>query len=160
MRIAPALVVSTALAFATLGAARAQAPAPDLKTFASSAEIQALLENARKVYKPGPGAVVQPVVSLAPFKATMEYRRQAGPFLMHPKDGELNYVVAGKAAVTVGGTLVQPKAAGSGNVIGQSIEGGTIKVIQTGDWLIVPAGAPHEFNPDGEYAMVTIKAPN
>ena len=158
MRIAISLAAAGALASAA-PAALAQPKAPDLKTFAASAEIQALLEKSRKAWKPGPGAVIQPVVSLAPFTATMEYRREPGPFLMHPNDGELNYVVAGKARVTVGGTLIQPKSANSGNTIGTAIEGGSVKVIEQGDWLIVPAGAPHEFSPEGEYAMVTIKAP-
>ena len=69
---------------------------------------------------------------------------------MHEAQAELFYVIEGSATMLTGGTLVAGKRSGA-NVQGTGIEGGTRIVFNSGDFIMVPSGVPHQF--------VDIKAP-
>ncbi|MGZ3281004.1 MAG: hypothetical protein ACXU8V_23070, partial [Caulobacteraceae bacterium] len=89
--------------------ALAQAPAaPEMKTFASSADVQALIANARKIHKAEP-TIAQPILSLAPYRASLEYRTATGPAAVHEKEAELFYVIDGSGTLTTGGKLKDEK---------------------------------------------------
>ena len=76
-----ALVLAAALALLAAPApALAQAPAPpEPKTFTASAEIQALIANARANHKPGTPTMVQRILTLPPYAASLEHRTGVGP---------------------------------------------------------------------------------
>jgi mannose-6-phosphate isomerase-like protein (cupin superfamily) len=147
MRILTVLVLSTSLA----GALLAQTPAPvaSLKTFASSADVQALIAKAKSEHKEGQAIVTEPILQFAPYTATLEYRASAGPAAVHPNQAEMMYVIEGSATFVTGGKLT-----------GKTIEGGDSRTVSKGDFLVVPEGTPHWFSAtDSTLVLMTIKMP-
>ena len=141
-------------------AAAPPAPAPVLKDYASSAEVQALIENARRNRTTEPN-YNQPLLRLAPYAANLEYRAIAGPAAVHEHEAELFYVVKGSAMLTTGGTLVNPARANAANLSGTAIAGGDTRKVSEGDFIIVPENTPHWFGSivDAPVVLMAIHMP-
>ncbi|MEI9891847.1 MAG: hypothetical protein WDN45_16390 [Caulobacteraceae bacterium] len=60
------------------GPSRRPPPPPD-KTFTTSAEVAALMAQARSQVKPDVPTISQPLLLLAPYRASLEYRTGKGP---------------------------------------------------------------------------------
>jgi mannose-6-phosphate isomerase-like protein (cupin superfamily) len=150
---------TTALVLIT-APAMAQAPAaPEMKTFTSSAEVQALIANARKIHKAEP-TIIQPILSLAPYRASLEYRTATGPAAVHEKEAELFYVIDGSGTLTTGGKLKDEKRTNPTNLSGTGIDGGQSRTVSKGDFLIVPEGAPHQYSDiKGELILMSLHVP-
>lgn len=154
------------LAAATAGlalmasAALAQAPAaPDLKTYASSADVQALIAKARKEHTNQP-TVAETILSLAPYRIALEYRTAVGPAAVHEKEAELFYVIEGAATFTTGGKLKEEKRTNATNLTGAGIEGGQSRAVAKGDFYIVPEGSPHQYTDiKGELILMSLHMP-
>jgi glc operon protein GlcG len=56
-------------------------------------------------------------------------------------------VLSGEATLTYGGTVVHPRDTGPGQVRGSGITGGKSMTVHPGDFIQIPAGMPHMFNP-------------
>ena len=155
-----ATIAATALALPAAALAQPAPPAAiDGQTFATAAEVQALIEKAKAGLKPGQAMLAQPVVRLAPYGASLEYRVMPSPPVVHVTQAEFVYVVGGSGTMIVGGTLVDPKP-GGGNIGGSAIAGGTTRKLAPGDMLFVPEGTPHWFSAiDGTLIDLTIKMP-
>ena len=159
MRIALAAALA-ALTLAPL-AARAQAPAspPPPITFASSADVQALIANARRIHKSEP-TVTQPILSLAPYRASLEYRTAVGPSAVHEKEAEFFYVIEGSGTLVTGGKLKDEKRQNPANLGGTGIEGGQPRTVAKGDFIVVPEGQPHWFSDiKGELILMSLHVP-
>lgn len=128
----------------------AQTPAAtDLKTFASSADVQALIAKAKAGRKDGQAIVTAKILQFAPYTATLEFRAIAGPAAVHDKDAEMMYVIEGSGTILTGGKLN-----------GTTIEGGESRSVAKGDFLVIPQGTPHQFTAtDGNLVLMTIKMP-
>ncbi len=85
------------------------------------------------------------VFTLAPYNVNVEQRqpRPQGASL-HDAQAEFFYVIDGAATLLTGGTLTAPTRTGA-NVAGTGIEGGVRQAFRKGDFLLVPAGVPHQF---------------
>ena len=155
-RLAIALFTVPLIAAIGSAARGAEAPAfPDIKTFASSAELAELMAKARDQRKPGQTVVVLPVLSLAPYKVNIEVRTgPAAPF-SHDKEAELFYCLAGGGTFVSGGRITAPKAADA-NVTGTGIEGGTARAVAQGDIWLVPENTPHQSFPAGNGLLVLL----
>jgi mannose-6-phosphate isomerase-like protein (cupin superfamily) len=130
--------------------AQQQAPPPtptDRASHMSAADITAALA---KIPSDRPSSNMR-VFSLGPYNVNIERRQPvAQGASAHDAVAELFYIVDGSATLLTGGTI--PNATRSGtNLQGKTIEGGVARKFNTGDWLIVPSGVPHQF--------VDIKAP-
>jgi mannose-6-phosphate isomerase-like protein (cupin superfamily) len=138
----------------------AQAPAaPEMKTFASSADVQALIANARKIHKAEP-TITQPILSLAPYRASLEYRTATGPAAVHEKEAEMFYVIEGSGTLTTGGKLKDEKRQNPTNLGGTGIDGGQSRTVSKGDFIIVPEGAPHQYTDiKGELILMSLHVP-
>jgi mannose-6-phosphate isomerase-like protein (cupin superfamily) len=155
------LAFAAAAAAALLAApALAQAPAaPPMKTFASSAEVQQLIAHARQIHKSEP-TLVQPLLSLAPYRANLEYRTATGPAAVHEKEAELFYVIEGTGTLTTGGKLKEEKRTNPANLSGSGIDGGQSRAVAKGDFLIVPENTPHQYTDiKGELILMSIHVP-
>ena len=120
-----------------------QPPAQSIKTFASSADIQAMIANAKKIRKDDQPMVSQPILQLAPYRVALEYRPVAGAASTHENEAELFYVVEGAGTLVTGGKLVNEKRSNPTNLAGTAIEGGTAQPLAKGDFAIVPENTPH-----------------
>ena len=155
---APALAQNTATATATAGAAATAAAAP-MNLFAASADVQALIANARKQHKTETN-FSQHILTLAPYNANLEYRTGLAPASVHEKDAELFYVIEGSGTMVTGGTVVNPTRTNEANLSGPAIAGGQTRKIAKGDFLIVPQGQPHQITQvDGELMLMTFHVP-
>lgn len=56
-------------------------------------------------------------------------------------------ILSGEATLTYGGTVVNPKDTGPGQIRGSGITGGKSISVHAGDFIQIPAGLPHMFNP-------------
>jgi len=157
-----ALALTAAALAMTAGLALAQPPAapPPMNVFASSADVQALIANARKIHKPGEPTVSQPILSLAPYRASLEYRTSVGPSAVHEKEAEFFYVIEGSGVLVTGGKLANEKRQNATNLGGTGIDGGQARTVAKGDFIVVPEGVPHWFNKiDGELMLMSLHVP-
>lgn len=154
-------LLAAACALALLaGPTLAQAPAaPPMKTFTSSAEVQQLIAHARQIHKDQP-TIVQPLLSLAPYRANLEYRTATGPAAVHEKEAELFYVIDGTGTLVTGGRLRDEKRTNPTNLSGSGIDGGESRVVAKGDVIIVPENTPHQYTDiKGELILMSMHVP-
>lgn len=159
-----ALGISLVLALvATAASAQQPAAAPSaqaLKTFTSSAEVTALIAKAKSERKDGQATVVEHLLQLAPYNASLEYRASVGPAAVHEREAELMYVIDGSGTLTTGGTLTNQTRPNPANLSGSGIEGGNAQKVSKGDFLIVPENTPHWFSSiDGVLILMTLHVP-
>jgi mannose-6-phosphate isomerase-like protein (cupin superfamily) len=139
-------IIGIVIALALAASGWAQQPsAQSLRTFASSAEVQALIANAKKTHKDGQALIAQPILKLAPYTVSLEYRASVGPAAIHEKEAEVFYVIDGVGTLTTGGKLVNEKRTNAENLSGTGIAGGSGQPIAKGDFAIVPENTPHGF---------------
>ena len=141
--------------------AQAQPPAP--KLFASAGDVTALIANAKKERKPDQPNYAQPIVSLAPYNANLEYRVGGvnAPASVHEKEAEMFYVVEGTGSVVTGGKLKDERRTNPDNLTGTGIDGGNKRRIAKGDFVMVPEGVPHWFGEiDGALVLMSIHLPH
>ena len=153
--------LTAALALLCLVPARAQAPAAsEPKTFAASAEIQALIANARQKHPAGAPTMTQRVIGLAPYAANLEHRTAVGTANVHEKEAELFIVVEGSGTLVTGGKLTKETRSNPTNLAGEGIDGGQSRPVAKGDVFIVPENTPHWFSAiNGELILISLHVP-
>jgi mannose-6-phosphate isomerase-like protein (cupin superfamily) len=146
------------LSFFTLVAlaapAAAQTAPPMIKTFASSADVQQLIAKAKADRKGNAPITVEPILSLQPYHANLEYRPIPGAAAVHDTEDELMVVIQGSGTVTLGGQLVNPTRNNATNQSAESISGGQQQKLAQGDFLMVPHGEPHQITQVDAPALV------
>jgi mannose-6-phosphate isomerase-like protein (cupin superfamily) len=146
--LAAALLLPASLAFA-------QGAAPDMKTMAASADIQAMIAKA-KAMPPKP-LINQNIVGTGAYRANLEYRTGApAPASIHDNENELMYFIQGTGTLTTGGTLVDGTRTNPTNQSGSAISGGTPMPVGPGTVAIVPAGTPHQIAADAGSAIAVL----
>ena len=142
--------------------AAAQGPAaPAMITFASTADVAAALAKAKVDRKPGSNTTSEPLLSLAPYRANLEYRTGLAAAAVHETEAELMYVISGGGTVVLGGKLVGEARTNPANLTGTGIEGGTTRHVAKGDLFIVPQGTPHQITAvePGDLVLMTLHVP-
>ena len=153
-----AIAISIACTFAA-SAIWAQQSAPT-KTYASAADVAALLAKAKADHKEGQPIVAETILQLAPYRANMEYRSSVGPASVHEKEAELFYVIDGSATLMTGGKLENEKRTNAENLTGTGIEGGHSQAVAKGDFVIVPENTPHWFSAiNGTIVLMSLHVP-
>ncbi|MBS0280644.1 MAG: hypothetical protein JSR25_05745 [Proteobacteria bacterium] len=129
-----------------------------VKTFASSAEVQQLIAKAKADRKGDAPTTVEPILSLANYHANLEYRPIPGPAAIHDTENELMVVIEGAGAITMGGQMINPKPA-SPSALG--ISGGKDIAVAKGDFVLVPHGTPHQITAvkGGPLVLMTLHMP-
>lgn len=160
MRLAGLTLLATVfviVAFAQQGGSSAAAA---MKTYSSSADVQAMIAKAKAERKENQPLVTQRILQLAPYGANLEYRAAVGPAAVHEKEAELFYVIDGGGTLVTGGKLVDEKRANAENLNGTAIEGGMTRKIAKGDFAIVPENTPHWFSQiDGVLILMSLHVP-
>jgi mannose-6-phosphate isomerase-like protein (cupin superfamily) len=156
-------IIALTLALTALSAvgqqpAGRQGPPPE-KTFASAADVEALLAQAKSQRKDQP-LISENILQLAPYSANLEYRASVGPAAVHEKEAEIFYVIDGSATLMTGGKLVDEKRTNAANLSGTAIEGGMSRKVAKGDFIVVPENTPHWFSAiDGTVVLMTLHVP-
>lgn len=146
-------VIAAAIAGTAFAADAPPAP-PPMKTFTSSAEVTALIAQAKAQIKEGQPMVGLPILSLTPYRAGLEYRAGNQPPSVHEKDLEMFYVIEGTGTLITGGKLDNEKRNNAANLGGTGITGGTSRAIAKGDFFVVPENTPHQIMPTGGAPIV------
>src|SRR5499425_1692739 len=126
-------IVATMLASSAL----AQAAAPPAQTFMNNKEIMGLVDKAKADRKGDAPLVAEPILSLAPYRAQLEYRPGISPAAVHEKDAELMVVLEGTGDIVTGGKLADEKRTNANNLSGSSISDGNTQAVVKGDMIIV-----------------------
>jgi len=159
-RVAMMIAVSGVVFSGSALRAQSGAPAPPL--FASSADVKAMIAKAKSERKPDQPSFSQPIVTLAPYSANLEYRVGGlnAPASVHDKNAELFYVVEGAGTVVTGGTLQNERRSNADNASGTGIDGGVSRRIAAGDFVLVPEKTAHWFTQiDGTLVMMSLHLP-
>jgi mannose-6-phosphate isomerase-like protein (cupin superfamily) len=153
MRAQSLALTFLATAVATSAYAQQGGP-PPTRTFMNDKEIMGLIDKAKADRKGEAPLVAEPILSLAPYRAQLEYRPGTSPAAVHEKDAELMIVLQGTGNIVTGGKLVDEKRNNANNLGGSSITGGNSQSVVKGDTLIVPANTPHQVIPTGGAPIV------
>jgi mannose-6-phosphate isomerase-like protein (cupin superfamily) len=139
----------------------AQPAAQAMKLFASAADVTALAAKAKSERKEGQALFAQPIVQLAPYNASLEYRAAVANAAVHEKEAEFFYVVDGSATMVTGGKLTGQTRTNAENLSGTGIEGGMSRHIAKGDFIMVPENTPHWFSAiDGTVTLMSLHLPH
>ena len=154
------LLALAVLATTVASSAFAQQAAPT--TFMNNKDIMGLIEKAKADRKGDAPLVSEPILSMAPYRAQLEYRPGTSPAAVHEKDAELMVVLEGTGNIVTGGKLVDEKRNNANNLGGSSIAGGNSQAVVKGDMLIVPANTPHQVIPTGgaPIVLMTLHVPH
>jgi mannose-6-phosphate isomerase-like protein (cupin superfamily) len=129
-------------------------------TFASAADVAALVAKEKVQIKPGAGAIAQPILLLAPYRTNIEYRNGRANAAVHEIDAEMFYVIDGSGTFALGGQLTNPKRTNEHNLSGDGITGGEIRQVSKGDLLFVPQNTPHQvIATNGELILLSMHVP-
>jgi mannose-6-phosphate isomerase-like protein (cupin superfamily) len=158
-----ALALGVAMALSVSGQPLLAQTAPAApKLFANAADVTALIERARRERKADQANFVQPILTLAPYNANLEYRVAGvnAPASVHDDDAEMFLVIEGSGTIVTGGTLKDERRTNPANLQGSAIEGGTPRKLAKGDWVMVPAKTPHWFTQiDGALVLMSVHLP-
>lgn len=155
--------IALAIGSASVGAQQptAQNPGQALKSFASSSDVAALAAKAKSERKEGQALVAQPILQLAPYNVSLEYRAAVANAAVHEKEAELFYVIDGSATIVTGGKLTKESRTNPENLTGSGIEGGTSQHVAKGDFIMVPENTPHWFSAiDGSVTLMSLHLPH
>jgi mannose-6-phosphate isomerase-like protein (cupin superfamily) len=72
-------------------------------------------------------------------------REGDGEAEIHETQVDVIFVKSGEGSLILGGTMVEPRTTGAGEIRGKSITGGVSKKISAGDVIHVPAKIPHQM---------------
>jgi mannose-6-phosphate isomerase-like protein (cupin superfamily) len=149
------ILASTLIAAFTVSNAWAQSPAPPLiSQFMSHKDIMALIDKAKADRKPNAPVTAEPIVSLAPYRAQLEYRPGNASAAVHEKDAELMVVLQGSGTIITEGKIVDEKRVNAYNLSGPSISGGNSHAVVTGDTIFIPPNTPHQVIAGGGAPIV------
>jgi mannose-6-phosphate isomerase-like protein (cupin superfamily) len=148
------LAMTFLMAAAASGAAVQPAAAQSSSAFMANKEIMGLVDKAKADRKGDAPVTAEPILSLAPYKAQLEYRPGNAPAAVHEKDAELMVVLDGAGDIVTGGKLVDEKRNNANNLSGSSISGGDSHKVVNGDMILIPANTPHQVTPSGGAPIV------
>jgi mannose-6-phosphate isomerase-like protein (cupin superfamily) len=115
-----------------------------------------LLERAaylKKMARYGDGSAGETLRDYPQHAAMLLFKDRDGDAEMHEGCAFLFMVLAGTATLLTGGTLTRPRKVGTGEMHGDTIEGGMRQELKEGEIAHVPAGVPHQFLVAGEKSV-------
>lgn len=156
----PLLLVAFLAAIATPAFAQERAPAAP-KLFASAAEVEQATARAKAAHKGDNANTVEVIATVGSYPVQLEYRTGATAPSVHTTQAELIYVTEGGCTFVMGGTLVNPRPGNGTNISGTGVSGGTPYKLAKGDYILVPAGAPHWVSEvqGGRFVSITLHMP-
>ena len=138
MKILITLAAALAMAAPTIplsGDSALVIPAADIKT-----QLAALAIEAKPTGSAGPI-----LASYGNLLVMLSVRTASGVGELHQHYDDLVIVQQGTATLITGGSLVDPKTTGPGEVRGASVQGGKSRTISAGDVVVIPANVPHQI---------------
>ena len=130
------------LAPAAMAQTAPHAAPPEPFKFLSAKDVAALTD------KPGPGAKTAYLGDHENYFVEYATRTDMGNVPeVHTHWTHYIHILAGEGTLTYGGTVSNAKETSPGQIRGDAIMGGTSMAVHEGDYVQIPAGLPHLFNP-------------
>jgi uncharacterized protein GlcG (DUF336 family)/mannose-6-phosphate isomerase-like protein (cupin superfamily) len=79
------------------------------------------------------------------YKIDAGRRERPGEVEYHERVTDVMHVLSGSATVVTGGTMLDPREVGPGELRASAVDGGTPHELAEGDVLAIPGGVPHQF---------------
>lgn len=112
--------------------------------FWSAAELEALGTSLESRVGANNAAIMNNIIRTDGYFAALVHREPGPGFSeVHAEWADVYFVTAGGASIVTGGTILDPRDTGPGEIQGSAIEGGTSRRIGAGDIVHIPAGIPH-----------------
>jgi mannose-6-phosphate isomerase-like protein (cupin superfamily) len=94
-------------------------------------------------------------------RTLMNHRDKNGEMEVHADWTDLFVVQSGEATILIGGTVVNPKTTGPGEIRGTTATGGEKHKLVPGDIIHIPAGTPHQvlLDPGKTITYFAVKIP-
>jgi glc operon protein GlcG len=108
-------------------------PVPAPVTFLGKARVDAAFAKGEPLFETGD------------YKIHASRREKAGLVEVHEHETDIIWVTSGTARLVTGGSVVDAKATGPGEIRGASVANGTSRDLVPGDVVVIPAGVPHWF---------------
>ncbi len=86
-----------------------------------------------------------PLVETDAYRVHASHHDAAGQAEIHTADTDIIYMLEGTATSVTGGSAVEPKVVGDGEIRGSAVQGGDTRRLARGDVMIVPHGVSHGF---------------
>ena len=118
-----------------------------------------LLERAaylRKLARYGSGSASEIIKEYPHYSVTLSFLGRSGDAEVHHGYACMFQILAGAATLATGGTVVRPRPAGAGEIVGISIEGGMNQELRQGEFAHVPAGVAHQFLIAGDKSITCL----
>jgi mannose-6-phosphate isomerase-like protein (cupin superfamily) len=118
-----------------------------------------LLERAaylRKLARYGNGSASEVIKEYPHYSVALSFIGRSGDAEVHHAYSCMFQILAGAATLVTGGNVVRSRSAGTGEIVGSSIEGGTTQELRQGEVAHVPAGVAHQFLIAGEKSITCL----
>ena len=118
-----------------------------------------LLERAaylRKLAKLSNGSASETLKGYPQHSVMLSVRLRSGEAELHQDFADLFIVLEGRAKLVTGGTIVDSRSVGPGEVRGSSVQGGTEQELRPGDMAHVAAGTPHQMILPGDKTLTCV----
>jgi mannose-6-phosphate isomerase-like protein (cupin superfamily) len=99
----------------------------------------------RKLAKYGDGQASETLKEYPQHATMLSFRARDGVAEVHDNFADIFCVLAGRATLVTGGTVIGAHSIGPGETRGEHIEGGSRQELCVGDVAHVPAGVPHQM---------------
>jgi len=118
-----------------------------------------LLERAaylKKLAWYGNGSATELIKEYPHYSVGLSFMGRSGDAEVHLGYACMFQILAGAATLVTGGRVDRPRSAGSGEIVGISIEGGTKQELRQGEVVHVPMGVPHQFLIPGDKSITCL----
>ena len=111
----------------------------------STADLQERVKHLREQATRGDGSASETLEKYPHHYTMLAFRQHSGGGELHQNFADIFYIVDGHASVLTGGSLVDAKTTGPGEIRGKAVEGASRQELKAGDVLHIPAGMPHQM---------------
>jgi mannose-6-phosphate isomerase-like protein (cupin superfamily) len=106
-----------------------------------------LLERAKHLQElaaKGEGSASETLEKYPHHYTMLAFRQKSGGGELHQNFADIFFILDGNATVVTGGSVVDQKESGPGEIRGASVQGGNRQEVKAGDVVHIPAGMPHQ----------------
>lgn len=111
----------------------------------STAQLLERAKHLQELAAKGEGSASETLEKYPHHYTMLAYRQHSGGGELHQNFADIFYILDGHAAVLTGGSLVEQKTTGPGEIRGKSVDGGSRQELRAGDVVHIPAGMPHQM---------------
>lgn len=110
----------------------------------SKAELLQRAKQLQEQAAKGDGSASETLEKYPHHYTMLAFREKSGGGELHQNFADMFVILDGHATVVTGGSIVDQKSIGPGEIRGKSVEGGTKQEVKAGDVVHIPAGMPHQ----------------